>query len=150
MGEITTQHYLVLSTILFFIGALGVLGRRGAITVLMSIELMLNAVNLVFVAGSLAAIGGHNLIEPALLEKPILFGPHMKNFQEIAKSFLTHHAAIQVQDADELAEKMLMLLADGESRARLSREARRLALASQGAGRKTVRAIQAGLREKAE
>lgn len=52
MGEITTTHYLMLSTVLFFIGSVGVLGRRGAITVLMSIEIMLNAVNLAFVAGS--------------------------------------------------------------------------------------------------
>ena len=52
MGEITTNHYLVLATVLFFIGTLGVLGRRGALTVLMSIELMLNAVNLVLIAGS--------------------------------------------------------------------------------------------------
>jgi NADH-quinone oxidoreductase subunit K len=52
MGEITTNHHVILATILFFIGVLGVLGRRGAITVLMSIELMLNAVNLVLIAGS--------------------------------------------------------------------------------------------------
>jgi NADH-quinone oxidoreductase subunit K len=52
VGEITANHYLVLATLIFFIGALGVLGRRGALTVLMSIELMLNAVNLVLIAGS--------------------------------------------------------------------------------------------------
>ena len=60
MGEITTNHYLVLATLLFFIGTLGVLGRRGALTVLMSIELMLNAVNVNFVAfsSSLHDVGG--------------------------------------------------------------------------------------------
>ncbi len=52
MGEITTNHYLILASVLFFIGTLGVLGRRGALTVLMSVELMLNAVNLILVAGS--------------------------------------------------------------------------------------------------
>jgi NADH-quinone oxidoreductase subunit K len=52
VGEITTNHYVVLATVLFVIGTLGVLGRRGAITVLMSIELMLNAVNLLLIAGS--------------------------------------------------------------------------------------------------
>jgi len=44
------QHYLVLSAILFTIGVLGVLTRRNAIVVFMSIEIMLNAVNLTFVA----------------------------------------------------------------------------------------------------
>ena len=49
---ITIGDYLILSAILFTIGMLGVLIRRNAITVLMSIELMLNAVNLSFVAFS--------------------------------------------------------------------------------------------------
>ncbi len=43
------QHYLILSAILFALGVAGVLLRRGAITILMSIELMLNAANLVFI-----------------------------------------------------------------------------------------------------
>ncbi|MFV2090192.1 MAG: NADH-quinone oxidoreductase subunit NuoK [Pseudomonadales bacterium] len=46
MMEITTHHYLVLSALLFSIGLAGVLTRRNLIIVLMSIELMLNAVNL--------------------------------------------------------------------------------------------------------
>ena len=44
------QHYLILSGVLFAIGACGVLLRRNLITVLLSIEVMLNAVNLTFVA----------------------------------------------------------------------------------------------------
>ncbi len=47
---ITTSHYLFLSAILFTLGVLGVLLRRSAIIVFLSIELMLNAVNLSFVA----------------------------------------------------------------------------------------------------
>jgi NADH-quinone oxidoreductase subunit K len=46
------QHYLILSATLFFIGAVGVLSRRNAIIVFMSIELMLNSVNLTLVAFS--------------------------------------------------------------------------------------------------
>ena len=46
MLEVTTNHYLVLSFVLFTIGMCGVLMRRNMITVLMSIELMLNAVNI--------------------------------------------------------------------------------------------------------
>ena len=45
-----TTHYLVLSGLLFAIGAMGVLIRRNAIVVFMCVELMLNAVNLTFVA----------------------------------------------------------------------------------------------------
>jgi NADH-quinone oxidoreductase subunit K len=47
---ITLNHYLVLSAILFAIGTAGVFLRRNVITVLLSIEIMLNAVNLTFVA----------------------------------------------------------------------------------------------------
>jgi NADH-quinone oxidoreductase subunit K len=52
MGEITTLHYLVLAAGLFMIGTLGVLTRRNVIIILMSIELILNAVNLNLVAFS--------------------------------------------------------------------------------------------------
>lgn len=52
MGAITIQHYLALSAILFFIGVFGVLFRRNLIVIMMSIELMLNAVNLSFIAFS--------------------------------------------------------------------------------------------------
>jgi len=47
---IPLEHYLLLSTILFFIGVVGVLVRRNAIIVFMSIEIMLNAVNLSLIA----------------------------------------------------------------------------------------------------
>jgi len=50
VGPIGVHHYLYLSAILFFIGAFGVLFRRNLLVILMSIELMLNAVNLTFVA----------------------------------------------------------------------------------------------------
>lgn len=52
MLEITTQHYLVLSFVLFAIGLTGILTRRNMITVLMSIELILNAANLNLIAFS--------------------------------------------------------------------------------------------------
>lgn len=50
MPEVTIEWYLALSVLLFTIGTLGVLLRRNAIIVFMSIELMLNAANLAFVA----------------------------------------------------------------------------------------------------
>jgi NADH-quinone oxidoreductase subunit K len=52
MFEVGLNHYLVLAAILFSLGLIGVLIRRNAIVMLMSIELMLNAVNLTFVAFS--------------------------------------------------------------------------------------------------
>ena len=47
----------------------------------------------VFVGGSLVDAGGHNILEPAVFGKPIVFGPHMDNFAEIARTFLDNGAA---------------------------------------------------------
>ncbi|HWM91821.1 MAG TPA: NADH-quinone oxidoreductase subunit NuoK [Thermoanaerobaculia bacterium] len=52
MLEVTTTHYLVLSFVLFTIGLFGIAARRNMITVLMSIELVLNSVNLNLIAFS--------------------------------------------------------------------------------------------------
>src|SRR6185369_10768205 len=52
MGEITTLHYLVVAAALFIIGVIGVLTRRNVVIIMMSIELILNAVNLNLVAFS--------------------------------------------------------------------------------------------------
>ncbi|MGB6066677.1 MAG: NADH-quinone oxidoreductase subunit NuoK [Desulfomonilaceae bacterium] len=49
---VTLQHYLFLSAILFSLGVIGVMFRRNLIIILMSLELMLNSVNLTFVAFS--------------------------------------------------------------------------------------------------
>lgn len=61
---ITLNHYLVLSAILFTIGTAGVFLRRNIITVLLSIEIMLNAVNLTFVAAGrqFAAVDGQIIV----------------------------------------------------------------------------------------
>lgn len=50
MGEVSINWYIVLSVILFTIGSLGVLLRRNALIIFMSVELMLNSANLLFVA----------------------------------------------------------------------------------------------------
>ena len=62
-----------------------------------------------FVGGSLVPTGGHNVLEPAFWAKPVLFGPHMQNFRDIAERFLAEGAAFQVQNADELAARTLAL-----------------------------------------
>ena len=66
----------------------------------------------VFVGGSLADHGGHNILEPAIFGKPIVFGPHMQNFKEIADAFLTNDAAIQVHSDRELDDALLTLVTD--------------------------------------
>jgi 3-deoxy-D-manno-octulosonic-acid transferase len=95
----------------------------------------------VFVGGSLVDHGGHNILEPAVFGKPILFGLHMENFREIADAFVTNGAAVQVAGERELEEALLTLVADPVRRARLGAAARALVEANRGAKTKTLAAI---------
>jgi 3-deoxy-D-manno-octulosonic-acid transferase len=95
----------------------------------------------VFVGGSLVDRGGHNILEPAVFGKPILFGPHMQNFKEIADTFLSNGAAVQVESERELEEAIVMLLADPVRRAKLGAAARALVEANRGAKDKTLAVI---------
>jgi len=98
----------------------------------------------VFVGGSLVRAGGHNILEPAVFGKPIVFGPHMENFAEIADAFLANDAALQVRSDRELEAAVLSLMGDPVRRARLGAAARALVDANRGAKDKTL-AVIAGL-----
>ena len=97
----------------------------------------------VFVGGSLVEAGGHNILEPALHGKPIVFGPHMDNFAEIAETFLANDAAIQVPSAHDLTEAILALMSDAVRRAGLGAAARALIDANRGAKEKTMAVVTA-------
>ena len=99
----------------------------------------------VFVGGSLVDQGGHNILEPAVFGKPIVFGPYMQNFAEIARAFLENDAAIQVRSGRELEHALLALLNDPVRRARLGAAARALVEANRGARGKTMTAIARAL-----
>jgi len=95
----------------------------------------------VFVGGSLVDHGGHNILEPAIFGKPILFGPHMQNFKEIVDTFLANDAGVQVHSGSELESELLSLLTDPVRRARLGAAARALVEANRGATGKTLEVI---------
>jgi len=95
----------------------------------------------VFVGGSLVPSGGHNILEPALFGKPIVFGPHMENFSEIAEAFVTNGAAVQLRGDREIDDVVLSLMNDPVRRARLGAAARALVEANRGARDKTLAAI---------
>jgi 3-deoxy-D-manno-octulosonic-acid transferase len=106
--------------------------------------------DLVFVGGSLAPWGGHNLVEPAVVGKPIVFGPNMSNFREMAKMFLEAEAAIQVRGREALQDALERLMNDSELRRSLGENARQLVEANRGAGRKTVEIAFKLLKDAAE
>jgi 3-deoxy-D-manno-octulosonic-acid transferase len=92
----------------------------------------------VFVGGSLVPSGGHNILEPAVAGKPVIVGPHMENFQEIAEQFRAEGAMVQVDSADELAREVTSLLTDDVRRRSLGEQARSLVDRNRGALRKTI------------
>ncbi|MFA9460385.1 3-deoxy-D-manno-octulosonic acid transferase [Thiohalorhabdus sp. Cl-TMA] len=73
--------------------------------------------DLVFLGGSLVPIGGHNLLEPAALGRPVLVGPHMEKFRGELEGLQGAGGAIQVSGAPELAEELAALLRDPRRRA---------------------------------
>ena len=97
----------------------------------------------VFLGGSLVPAGGHNVLEPAAWGKPVVFGPHMENFAEIAELFLTNRAARQIPAADALEPALSGLLGDPVERAALGAAARALVQTHRGATDRCLAALAA-------
>lgn len=81
------------------------------------------ACDVAFVAGSFDAIGGHNVLEPAAVGKPVLVGPHTFNFAEVTENLIADGAALRVRGAVELGDSVSRLLADAATRQRMSTNA---------------------------
>lgn len=77
---------------------------------------LMHEAEMVFMGGSLVPVGGHNILEPAMLGKTIVFGPYMHNFADEAQRFLEQQAAVQVMDGDGLKQQLSDLLADPAKR----------------------------------
>lgn len=100
------------------------------------------AADLVFVGGSLVKKGGHNILEPAALAKPVLFGPHMENFRDIADMFLQRKAALRVESGEGLLEALSVLVNDPARAAELGERARRLVHENSGSVKRAVAIIE--------
>jgi 3-deoxy-D-manno-octulosonic-acid transferase len=87
----------------------------------------------VFVGGSLVPVGGHNVLEPAMRSKPVLFGPHTSNFREGADLLQQSGGGIVVKDADDLARELTRLLEDRDVAGRMGRAAQEAFAGRQGA-----------------
>lgn len=90
------------------------------------------AADLAFVGGSLVPVGGHNVLEPAALGLPVLFGPQMHNFIAARDLLLDAQAAIEIS-ADTLAPQLRALFDDPARRAQLGSAGRAVVAANRGA-----------------
>lgn len=86
-----------------------------------------------FVGGSLAASGGHNILEPAWYGRSPVFGRSMENFQEMAAQFLRANAGVQVNSGEHLGRVWVQLIENEALRNRTGEAARLLAERNRGA-----------------
>jgi len=92
-----------------------------------------------FVGGSLVPVGGHNLLEPAVVGVPVLYGPHTHHVAELASTLERAGGAVRVRDAAELGREAARLLADPAARRRRVAAATAVLERNRGALDRTVR-----------
>jgi 3-deoxy-D-manno-octulosonic-acid transferase len=103
---------------------------------------LFGAAGVVFMGGSLARRGGHNILEPALFGKPVIVGPNMENFQAIADEFHAAGACVGIADAGSLAAAVARLLEHPDEADAIGRRAQACAEARRGATARAVAAVR--------
>ena len=98
-----------------------------------------------FVGGSLAPVGGHNLLEPAALGLPVLTGPSHFNGEEIAQLLLARGAALEVRSAQELAATLQRLLAAPQLREQIGIIGKEIIAANRGSVARLLELIEPSL-----
>jgi len=97
------------------------------------VPLFYAASDVAFVGGTLVPVGGHNLLEPAALGKPVITGPYLFNTQQIADMFLEVGASSLVRDDRELAHAVLEYFANPDQALRAGSEGLSLLQRNRGA-----------------
>jgi len=102
--------------------------------------------DIAFIGGSLIDTGGQNMLEAAASSKPILFGPSVFNFEQIAHLLVEKDAAIKVGDADDLMKTISNLLLDDTEREKLGGNAKNLFEKNRGAVDRLMKLIIPNIR----
>lgn len=128
------KQAVTLSTNVWIIDTLGELLAACALT------------DVVTMGGSFNEIGGHNPLEPALFQKPVIAGPNMSNFKEILLQLISAQAIVQIAENDTmpqtLATEVLRLLSDNTAAQLLGKNAYQVVQANQGATQRSLTALQ--------
>jgi 3-deoxy-D-manno-octulosonic-acid transferase len=96
-----------------------------------------------FVGGTLVPIGGHNLLEPAVWAKPVLFGPYTDNCAEVADLLNQGGGGMRVTDTETLARQVISILNNPADSTRMGQLAQQVIRQNQGALQRTLEAIEA-------
>jgi len=110
------------------------------------LKLFYAAADCSFVAGSMTPVGGHNILEPALLNIPVMFGPYMANSQQTVAQMLAAKACIQCKTEKDIYEQFTLLMTDAVIKETLINNATRFIQDNRGTVDKTVKAIDRILR----
>lgn len=102
----------------------------------------------VFVGGSLVPVGGHNLLEPAALGRPVLFGPFVQHVQEMADLLLASSGGRMVRDIDELVREIQALLTESARRQAMEHRARKTVRLHQGASGRAFVMVEQQLKKR--
>ena len=100
------------------------------------------ACDLAFIGGSLLPLGGQNLIEASAMAKPVLIGPHTFNFSDATDFAVQAGAAIRVNNPQQLAEKLTLLMNDVEARKAMSEAALAFSKSASGATQRLMDLIE--------
>jgi len=106
------------------------------------LKLLYGVADVCFVGGSMVPVGGHNILEPAAMGVPILFGPYMVNFKEISNNVLALDAAIQCTSKDQIITTFVQLYNVPDYRKNVAFKAKDFVIQNQGATKKTAKIIQ--------
>ena len=99
------------------------------------------ASDVAFVGGTLVERGGHNMLEPAALGLPVLFGPHVFNFADIGRRLLAAGGARTVSDSDSLGRAVIDYLHDADLRHTTGAKGRTFVESNRGAGDRVLAMI---------
>ena len=97
--------------------------------------------NIAFVGGSFVKVGGHNLLEPAAMRKPVIFSSYMFNFKEISEALIQAGGGVMVKDKDELYARLDNLLTDKELARSIGEKAFKVIAENSGATARTIDAV---------
>lgn len=100
------------------------------------------AADIVFIGGSLINKGGQNPLEAAYHSKAILFGPYMYNFEAITGSLISARGAVKVENEEEFAASLRVLLENDLERRKMGESARRVLESNSGAAKKDLSLIE--------
>ncbi|HJT97915.1 MAG TPA: lipid IV(A) 3-deoxy-D-manno-octulosonic acid transferase [Rhodanobacteraceae bacterium] len=100
------------------------------------------AADVAFVGGSLVAVGGHNLLEPAALARPVIVGPQTFNFAEVTEDLIKAGAVLRIPDGDALGPAVVRLLSRDIERRTMGEAAHRVMERERGAVERTMAIVE--------